>query len=44
MDVVSVGVVTDVACVVGDSLHFALPVLQPSQILNGPISCDKRKH
>ena len=49
MDVVSVGivsvdVVTDVAGVVGDSVQFALPVLQPSQILNGSIRCDRRKH
>ena len=42
--VVSVDVVTDVAGVVGDSVQFALPVLQPSQVLIGPISCDKRKH
>ena len=42
LGVVSVDVVTDVAGVVGDSVQFAFPVLQPSQIVNGSIRCDRR--
>ena len=47
-EVVEVYVVADVdsvvALVVGDSVQFALPVLQPSQLLIGSTKCDKSKH
>ena len=43
-DVDSVVALVVVLVVVGDSVQFALPVLQPSQVLIGSTKCDKSKH